>query len=292
MRVATNCSLFLFILLLGLVLVSPAVAGVTANCPVEPAPNTSIASGQSYAGSNCTLNSPTDVDSFVFSGVAGYTFHLAVAINGAAPSNICLAIYDPSFVRILHRVQPMAYQQSVLAVVTDQKLTATGTYTMVVTEATTSVLNYGVSLVRLYPFPPSAQKLSLGIAVPGNITPLTDTDPFTFDSLTTCTYRVSGTLPPSASQNLCMNVYASDGTLFKGNVCTASIPQRTHYPGRLSADPNWHEHGILLCTRERRDPYLHNARLGPGRLPLPYRRRNLSVHYTTSVRTTAPAPQD
>ncbi len=116
---------------------------------------------------NCTLYSPADVDSFVFNGVNAQTFHLAVAINGAAPTNICLALYDPAFVKVFSACSSIGYPNYQYSVVIDQKLTATGTYTMVVTEASTSAtLNYGVSLERLYPFPPNAQQLHSGQQAP------------------------------------------------------------------------------------------------------------------------------
>ena len=66
------------------------------NCPPEPAQNTPIADGEVYIGSNCTLYSPGDVDSFTFDASSGQTYHLALGINGAAPVNICMTLYDPN----------------------------------------------------------------------------------------------------------------------------------------------------------------------------------------------------
>ena len=223
MRSSVTFSLFLAALLFGLLLVGPAAVAGTSNCPPEPVANTPIATGQSYAGSNCTLNSPTDVDSFVFNGVTGQTVYLAVAINGATPTNICLALLDPSFATIFSACSSIGYPKYQNSVVIDQKFTATGTYTIDITEPTTATLNYGISLERLYPFPPNAQKLSLNVQVPGAISPLTDTDAFTFDGVTTGKFRVSATLTGQISQNLCMNVYAPDGSQFQIQTPCTSI---------------------------------------------------------------------
>src|ERR1039457_6849830 len=91
MRVSTNFALPLATLLFGFLLVPrAALADTYANCPTEPASNVSIALGETFAGSNCNLYTDGDVDSFVFTGTTGETYRLAVAINGAAPTNICL----------------------------------------------------------------------------------------------------------------------------------------------------------------------------------------------------------
>jgi uncharacterized repeat protein (TIGR03803 family) len=218
MRVSTSLSLFVIILLFGLIFVSPAAAGVTANCPPEPAANTPISSGQIYTGSNCTVFTPGDTDSFVFNGVSGQTFHIVMAINGTGPTNICLTLYNPSFSQVFSGCTNIGF--GVYSAGVDQKLTATGVYTITVTEPTTGTVNYAVSLERLNPFPPNAQKVPLLSVFPGNIAALTDTNAFTFDNTNTCLYRVSATLNPSPTQNLCMNLYQPDGTVFKGNVCT------------------------------------------------------------------------
>ncbi|HVP53716.1 MAG TPA: choice-of-anchor tandem repeat GloVer-containing protein [Candidatus Eisenbacteria bacterium] len=220
MRSSSMLLLLLAILVFGLVFASPAVAGVTGNCPPEPVANTPIGSGQIYIGSNCSVYTPGDVDSFVFNGTSGQTVHIAMAINGAGPTNICLSLYNPSFVKIYNGCTNIPF---VFSVITDQMLTATGTYTMTITEPASGTVNYAVSLERLYPFPPNAQKVPLQSVFPGNIAALTDTNPFTFDNATTGVYRTSATLPGNASQNLCMTLYAPDGTVVSQNVCT-NIP--------------------------------------------------------------------
>jgi hypothetical protein len=217
MRVSTHFTLPLASLLLGLLLVPPAALARTTDCPVEPASGTAIATGDAFAGPNCTIYNNGDIDSFVFSANNEDTYRLAVGINGAAtaPANICLTLYNPSAVQIFSGCTSIGYPNYQYSIVTAQTLTATGTYTMVITEASSvhqPPLNYVVSLERLYPFPPNGQQVNLNVRVPGNINLLTDTNAFTFDSLTTGTYLVSATLPGNASQNLCLTVFLPNGT--------------------------------------------------------------------------------
>src|SRR5208282_4283518 len=80
-------TVLLFALLL---LLSGAALAQGTNCPPEPASGTPIADGEIYIGANCTLTSPGDVDGFVFSGNSGDIYHIVLAINGAAPVNICM----------------------------------------------------------------------------------------------------------------------------------------------------------------------------------------------------------
>ena len=218
MRISTNFALALATLIFGLLLLPRAsLADTYANCPVEPASNTPIASGETFAGTNCTLHTAGDVDSFVFHGTTGETYQLAVGISGAVATQICLALYNPSAVKIFSMCSNVPFTSP--SVVTDQKLTVTGTYTMVISEASSATLNYGVSLKRLFPFPPDAQPVpKLAQSLAGNITPLTDSDAFTFLTATTGTYRVTATMTSTNSQ-LCMTVYFSNFTV-AGSGCT------------------------------------------------------------------------
>lgn len=220
MRVSINLVMAMVTLLFGLLLVPrAAVADTYANCPGEPASNVPIALGETFSGTNCNLYTDGDVDSFVFKGTTGETYQLALAINGAAPSQICLTLYDPTATQVFSGCTNVPYSA---AVVTNQKLTMTGTYTIAITEVSTATLNYGLSLQRLYPFPADAQPVpKLAQSVSGDITPLTDTDDWTFPSATTGTYRVTATMTSSNSQ-LCMTVYLADGSS-GGSGCT-NIP--------------------------------------------------------------------
>src|ERR1022692_3019892 len=170
MRVSTNFALPLSAVLFGLLLVPRAALAQTADCPIEPASNVPLGDGGVLAGTNCTLYTDGDVDSFVFNGTNGDTYQLAVAINGAAQfgPNFCLTLYDPSAKQIFSGCSDTA--NLAFSVVTDQTLTATGRYTIDVTEPSTGKLNYAVSLERLYPFPPNAQQVTLATVVAGDVT--------------------------------------------------------------------------------------------------------------------------
>ena len=217
--VPSNSAMLVATLLFGLLLIPcAALADINANCPIEPASNVAIALGETFAGTNCTLHTAGDVDSFVFNGTNGSTYHLAAAINGNAASNICLTLFNPTFAKVFSGCTGVGFGGPA-AVVTDQKLTVTGTYTMEVTELSNATVNYGVSLQRLFPFPSDAVAVpKLGQSLAGNITPLTDSDAFTFGDATTGKYRVTATMSTNNS-NLCMTVYFPNFTS-AGTGCT------------------------------------------------------------------------
>lgn len=220
MRVSAKFMLRLTPVLLGLLLVPRAALAGVANCPTEPATNVPIASGDVFAGTNCVLSTPGDVDSFRFSAKNGDTYQLVVAMaNGTYPQNICLKLLDPNANQIFYGCSNS--QIGVVSVATGQKLTTSGFYTMVIQEVLSGTLNYGTSLERLHPVPPDAQQLKLGQAVAGMIT-LADTPAFTFQGLTTGTYQASATMTGSAyPTNLCIVAYFPDGTT-AGSGCTNS----------------------------------------------------------------------
>ncbi|MGO9402949.1 MAG: choice-of-anchor tandem repeat GloVer-containing protein [Terriglobales bacterium] len=211
MRVTTKFALTFAVLFFGLLLAPRAVLAQGTNCPPEPASGTPITDGEIYIGTNCTLTSPGDVDGFVFTGNSGETYHLVLAINGSASSDICITLLDPHGVQIFSHCTQKYY--GVYSVAEDQALTTTGTYTVNVTENSPATVNYAFALERLYPFPPNAQEISLAMQYPGDITPITDSNAFTFPGATTGMERVSATLTGSPHSDLCMNVYLQNGTL-------------------------------------------------------------------------------
>jgi hypothetical protein len=188
------------------------------NCPPEPASGTPIYDGEIYIGSNCTITSPGDVDGFVFSGNNGDTYHIVAAINGAAPTNICLTLYDPNGHSIFSGCT--YFQYGTYSVVVNQALTVTGPYTIDITETSSATISYALSLERLHPFPPNAQEINLATQYPGDITPITDSNAFTFEGANTGTLQVSATLTGSPQSNLCMDVYFQDGTHVGTEQCT------------------------------------------------------------------------
>lgn len=188
------------------------------NCPPEPASGTPIADGQIYIGANCTLTSPGDVDGFVFSGNNGDIYHIVTAINGSAPTNICLTLYDPNGHNIFSGCTNVEFGG--LSVLVNQTLTVTGPYTVDITETSTATIKYALSLERLHPFPPNAQEINLATQYPGDISPITDSNAFTFEGATNTTVQVSATLTGSPQSNLCMDVYFQDGTHVGTEQCT------------------------------------------------------------------------
>ncbi|HVN06416.1 MAG TPA: hypothetical protein VMT86_18475 [Bryobacteraceae bacterium] len=222
MRVSTKFMLPLTPVLLGLLFVPHAALAGVANCPIEPAANVPITSGDVFAGTNCVLSTPGDVDSFRFSATSGDIYQLvAVMASSGYPQNICLQLLDPTSTQIFYGCSnSFAGVASVVAV---QQLTVSGLYTMVVTEVETGTLSYGTSLERLHPVPPDAQQLTLGTAVSGQI-PLADSPAFTFEGLTTGNYGASATMTGGSGYpaNLCIVAYFPNGTT-AGSGCTNSF---------------------------------------------------------------------
>ncbi len=95
MRRSINFVLLLAALLFMLLLVPQAALAQSENCPAEPATDVPIATGDTFIGSNCTLYTPGDVDSFVFSAKNGDTWDLVLdAVNRVY--DISLTLYDPN----------------------------------------------------------------------------------------------------------------------------------------------------------------------------------------------------
>ena len=218
MRLMRNFVLSLAALFFGLLLVPRASAVGVADCPVEPKQGVPIASGDLYAGTNCTLETPDDIDSFVFSANSGDVYHVVAGINTGS-QNICLKLLDPNAVSVFYGCTNLADDNETFTVVKDQTLTTTGTYTMVITELTGGSVNYGASLERLYPVPPNAQEINLATLVAGTITSPADSPAYAFSSVTTGTYQVSATAASGSPQNLCMGVYSPTG-ISAGLACT------------------------------------------------------------------------
>jgi hypothetical protein len=211
MKVSRNFVLSLAALLFGFLLIPRAALAGTANCPVEPKSGVPIASGDTYIGSNCTLHTSGDVDSFVFSGNSGDTWQVILGLNGTDTQDVCLTVYSPTAV-VLYSSCTL-FGNGFTSRVADVTLTATGTYTIALTEAATNTQNYAVSLERLYPAPPNAQKATLATVYTGDVAWITDSNAFTFAGVANDTFEVSAALPSNPTQDLCMNVYLPDATL-------------------------------------------------------------------------------
>jgi hypothetical protein len=211
MKMSHNLALPLAVAFFGLLLVPRASAVGVANCPVEPKQGVPIASGDIFAGANCTLKTTGDVDSFVFSAHSGDIWHFLVSGNlpvfGNA-INVCLTLYSPTAVKVYVACSDVRFGAGFE---TDQTLTATGTYTIDITEATNGALNYGLSLERDFPSPPDGDKIQLTQSVIGTLAPGEDSPGYTFPVVTTGTYQASATIPVVGSDNLCISVYLPSG---------------------------------------------------------------------------------
>ena len=211
MRVSTNFALPLAVLLFVSMFISQSVlAGAVTNCPVEPTSGVAIASGDTYAGTNCTLNTANDTDSFQFNANSGDVWYVATGFKSGS-QNICLKLYDPNLKNIFSGCSNINFSNQ--SVGTVQNLTVTGTYTIDISEATAGTLNYGLNLERISPLPTDANNLALDTAVTGNIAAASDSNVFTFTGATTGLYQVSATLAATITSNLCITVYASNGSL-------------------------------------------------------------------------------
>ena len=215
MKLTRNFVLPLATLFFGLLLVPRASAVGVADCPTEPKQGVPIASGDVFAGANCTLKTTGDVDSFVFSANSGDIWHFLLSGYGGV-YNVCLTLYGPSAVKIYYACSDTNEGDS--GIQTDQTLTATGTYTIDVTEATNATLSYALSLERDYPTPTDGDKIQLTQSVVGTLSPGEDSPAYTFPIVTTGTYQVSATIL-GGQDNLCINVYSPNGSS-AGSACT------------------------------------------------------------------------
>ncbi len=161
---------------------SISLAGVK-NCPTEPT-STTIHSGDDYAGANCVLSTPGDVDSFVFSANAGDTWQAISAWQGGPGT--CMVLYDPNG-KDLFASCTGAGETSF-----SQTLSLTGEYTIILTmQGDSADGDYALSLERISPFPPDAQELTLEKAVEAAVAPTNEQTTYTFYGATTGTYLVS-----------------------------------------------------------------------------------------------------
>ncbi len=166
--------------------------GAVKNCPQEPV-STSIVSGDDYAGANCVLYTPGDVDSFVFSANAGDTWQIILAYQGGSP-NTCMVLYDPNSKPIFPNTNdPNNCTNGESANVVDsQTLSLTGNYTMILRmDGDSADGDYALSLERINPFPPNAQELKLATPVDAAVAPSNQQTTYTFYGATTGTYLVS-----------------------------------------------------------------------------------------------------
>jgi hypothetical protein len=218
-RLLSNSGLSLAALLAaGLLMPNSAWANTSKNCPVEPT-RTTIVSGETYFGSNCVLKTASDQDAFTFSASAGDTWKIvAGSPNVVNPNNICLTLNDPNGNTVTSGCSFTNIGHSATII---RKLTVGGSFTVIVTEADTAVIDYGVSLERLSPAPVDGTALVLGNTISSQVNPPSAQDAYTFFGTTTGTYLVSATMTSGGNpENLCFSVYGPGGAAAVNAACT------------------------------------------------------------------------
>ena len=230
MRVFRKFALPLAALLCTLLLVPQAAMATGAtNCPKEPT-QTTIVSGEDYAGTNCVLYTPGDVDSFVFSASNGDTYQIIVAYQGGQ-NGTCMALYDPNGNKIFPNSGNPNNCTTNGDLVVPQTLTVTGKYTINLTQqGNGSGGDYALSLERINPVPPDAQQVTLAHSVSGTFAPANDQITYTFNGYTTGTYLVSANY--TGGQNgTCVSLYYPGSATAQDQGCTTSgIYQFTFKP--------------------------------------------------------------
>ncbi len=221
LRILDHSCLPWAMLLLAAVLVPSSGWASTSNCPVEPAQNVPITSGVTYYGSNCVLSTAADQDSFQFKAAAGDTWSMVAGLGAAPPVNICMSLYAPGNTTAIFS-GCTTLNIRIDAVATNQSLKVAGVYTIVVTEVSTAVVSYALSLERLSPAPKDGAPLVLGKTITSAVSAPTAQNAFTVYGGTPGVYQVSVSLAAGQSNNVCFAVYQPGGTsaLAGGAPCT------------------------------------------------------------------------
>ncbi len=190
------------------------------NCPAEPAQNVPIASGVTYSGGNCTISNTGDVESFVFTAAAGDIWDVTIGLTPAPTANACVSLYAPGSTTPLVTSCTNIGFGPTLAAGFVEKLAAAGTYTIVVTDGSNATIGYDLSLERILPAAPDSVPLILNKDPGYTITPATAMNAFTFSGNTADTYKLTASVPSSATSNICFNIYQPDGTNIVNGACT------------------------------------------------------------------------
>jgi len=220
-RASTRFSLPLAALLVAVILIPGSGWATTVkNCPVEPAQGVPIKSGDTYFGSNCVLNTASDLDSFAFNAKEGDSWlFVASGPSIAYPDNLCLELLDPTGNTVFQACSDTYHGvQYVLGVA---QLKATGDYTLDLTETTNTTTSYGLSLERVSPAPPDGVALALGKVIDETFLAPSAQNAFTFYADTSGKYQASASMTSGGyPANLCIWVFAPDGSAAVGQTCT------------------------------------------------------------------------
>jgi hypothetical protein len=198
-------------------------ANTVKNCPVEPAQNVPIVSGETYSGANCILKTTGDVDSFTFTAAAGDTWSMFTGPEPSPASNICLNLFAPGSTGtpIFTGCTDISFFGPSTG--TTMKLTLAGTYTIVISELANGTTGYSLSLERINAPPSDATALTLATNVTGTVGVPTEQNAYTFFGATTGVYRIAASYT-SGADNVCFNVYQSGASVS----ATPSVPQCTN----------------------------------------------------------------
>lgn len=179
----------------------------TSNCPKEPVQNTSISSGEVYAGSQCELYTAGDVDSFVFNANNGDTWQIILSFQGG--NGTCMTLYDPNGKEIFPNSSNPNSCTNNGQVFDSQTLTVTGQYTIVLEmQGNGTSAEYTLSLERINAVAPDSQPIVLSQAVNGTLSPPGAQQEYTFNGLTTGTYQV--TVSFTGGNGTCVYLYDPD----------------------------------------------------------------------------------
>jgi len=220
MRISTFFRLLLAGLLGAVILIpTSGWANTSKNCPTEPAQAT-IVSGLTYSGPNCLLKTAGDVDSFVFTASAGDIWSF-IADLGTGPPNVCLDLWAPGGTKTHLGCTTAGVTGNWYYTYSALKLTASGTYTLDVSEATGGNTTYNLSVERLSPVPPDATGLVFGQNITAQVSPPTAQDAYSFYGATTGVYQIEASVP-SPANNMCFEVIQPGGAVAVGWTCTSA----------------------------------------------------------------------
>jgi len=257
-RLLTNLGLLLTAVLFLSVLVpnpSWALGPTTRNCPTEPAQNVPISSGLTYNGSNCVLRTVGDVDSFQFNASASATYRIALGLGPSPTADVCVALYAPGLPgsKIFSGCTVYSPPYYWYSVVTNQKLTAAGLYTIVVSEPHDAVMTYALTLERLNPAPPEAVPLVLAQRVDGQVATITAQNSYTFSGNTAGEYQITATVPTDTATDVCFDVYAPDGSVPVSNACTTYAPPYYWYTAQANVTPSQIGTYVIVASTKGND---------------------------------------
>jgi len=260
MRIVMNFRLLIAAGVLIVLALAPGASATTTakSCPKEPGSAT-IASGQTYIGTNCVLNSVSDQDLFTFSATKGDTWAIvAESTNVVYPNQMCFSLFDPQGNGVVKACTQSGVGAFFAAATVP--LTVTGTYTIDLSEVQTAGVNYGISVERISPAPADATALTLGNTVSGLVSQPSAQEAYSFYGTTTGTYQVTATMTSGVyPQNLCFAVYQPTGAGVVA-ACTLSGVGQTTIQANVTPAVTGNS-VIVLYTQENDDTMSFNLNL-------------------------------